>query len=198
MKRIFLIIFSLCLLTAGASAQIVGAGDSDGDYRGKPTKGTDSKYADWSKSLGGHLRIEGGMGTLLSVQYTHQYSQHFMVGGGLGWGFRRYVKKNGGREHSDLTGLPVFALIETRTGNLGAGGPGMTLFANIQLGYNIGIGGNSSYSYKSSLLFGANVGLSSLNFNFFMGFATSSLAYFNMGLSYDIPLTKSSSTKKKK
>lgn len=74
----------------------------------------------------------------------------------------------------------------------------MTLFANIQLGYNIGIGGNSSYSYKSSLLFGANAGVSSLNFNFFMGYATSSLAYFNIGLSYDIPLTTSSSTKKKK
>jgi len=196
MKKIFLIIFSLCLLTAGASAQIVGAGDSDGDYRGKPTKGTDSKYADWSKSLGGHLRLEVSMGTLLSAQYTHQLSQYFMVGGGLGWGFRHYVKKNGGRDFSDLTGLPVFAVIETRTGNLG--GTGMTLFANIHLGYSIGIGGNASYSYKSSLLFGANVGYSFRDFSLFIGYATNSFMYFNYGLSYDIPLTTSSSTKKKK
>ena len=81
------------MLTTGASAQIVGAGDSDGDYRGKPTKGTVSDYSDWSKALGGHLRLEVSMGTLLSAQYTHQLSQYFMVGGGLGWGFRHYVKR---------------------------------------------------------------------------------------------------------
>ena len=194
MKKTFLIIFSLCLLTTGASAQIVGAGDSDGDYRGKPTKGTDSKYADWSKALGGHLRLEVSAGTPLSAQYTHQLSQYFMVGGGLGWGFRHFVKKNGGKDFdfSDLTGLPVFAVIETRIGNLM--GSGVTYFANIQLGYNISLGGN-----ESSLLFGANAGGSILNFNFFMGYANNAALYtLNIGLSYDIPLTTSSSTKKKK
>ena len=74
----------------------------------------------------------------------------------------------------------------------------MTLFANIHLGYNIGIGGNSSYSYESSLLFAANAGFSFKNFNYFIGYANNSLIYFNYGLSYDIPLTTSSSTKKKK
>lgn len=184
MKKTFLIIFSLCLLTAGASAQIVGAGDSDGDYRGKPTKSADSKYADWSKALGGHLRLEVSAGTLLSAQYTHQLSRYFMVGGGLGWGFESRVKY--------LTGLPVFAVIETRTGNLS--GSGVTYFANIRLGYNINLGGN-----ESSLLFGANAGFSVLNFNFSMGYANNAAPYtLNIGLSYDIPLTTSSSTKKKK
>ncbi len=192
MKKILFIIVSLCVLTAGASAQIVGAGVSDGDYRGKPTKGTTSNHSDWSKALGDHLRLEMSTGTLLSVQYTHQYSQHFMVGGGLGWGFRQYESEKGG-EHFDLTGLPVFGVVETRTGWIEGVG---TFFANLQLGYNIGLGGDG-YSYVP-LLFGANVGLSYKDFNFFMGYANNSVIYILYGFSYDFPLTTSSSTKKKK
>lgn len=149
MKRVFFIA-ALCLMgTISANAQIIGA-NTDG---GQPVPSKPKKVVNFRKASGSHIRIEAGYPMLASVAYTHQLNQYFMLGGGLGYGYKdwEYVgycpsyrisstQSTNGYHYTEsdreLSAIPIFVIAEARTMSWS----GWSFFANVRLGYNLGLG----------------------------------------------------------
>lgn len=213
MKRT-IIILALCMMGAfGAEAQIIGANTGD-----QPTPTKPRKEINFRKAKGPQIRIEAGYPTLASVAFNYQLSQYFMIGAGAGYGFknwehiercRSYRYSSSGTTSSwyyksdgtELSAIPVFVHTEFRT----MAWSGWSLFANVRLGVNLGLGNNSDevsfvqndyygdpvYYYDDwtygFFLWQATVGWSFKNFNYSIGYGHLG---FQTSVSFDIPLKK--------
>lgn len=223
MKR-KIILLALCLMgTLMAEAQIIGADTETGN----PTKTSKPHVPiNFKKATGLQLRIQAGYPILGALSVGYQLNPYFMFGGGLGYGFKNYTHTNYRPSYRDsyystedaynmsdkrkeLGAIPVFVETEART----MAWSGFSLFVNVKAGLNIGLGNKESKityvcddyygdpvyrteKYKYNLfLWSVTGGWSFKDFNWAVGW--SSLGVITL-VSYDISLTKSSSTKKKK
>lgn len=223
MKR-KIILLALCLMgTLMAEAQIIGADTETGN----PTKTSKPHVPiNFKKATGLQLRIQAGYPILGALSVGYQLNPYFMFGGGVGYGFKKYSyssfqrayqtpsysttnAKSSSEKKTVLGALPIFFEAEART----KAWEGFSFFVNAKVGFNIGFGNkkdkithitddyygdpvyrNEKYDY-SVLLWAITGGWSFKDFNWAVGW--SSLGVITL-VSYDISLTKSSSTKKKK
>lgn len=212
-----IIIWILCMMGAiGAEAQIIGAETETV----KPSKSRST--IDFKKKTGLQLRLQAGYPTLGGVTVGYQLNPYFMLGGGLGYGSKKYTytyyrpsyressystrdARSRSNKKTELGAIPVFVEVEART----MAWSGFSFFVNVKAGLNIGFGNKESkITYECDDYYGDPVySTEKYEYNLFLWSVTGGWSYknFNWGIgygsegvataiSYDIPL----SAKKKK
>ncbi|MBQ9864677.1 MAG: hypothetical protein IJM33_04990 [Bacteroidales bacterium] len=135
MKKLLFLATILVAFASLADAQIIGSTNSATSPR-SPKVDNSPLY----RPTGGYIRFSGGFPTLLSVAYNYQLNPSFMLGGGVGVGFGREMRKywksdelvEQSLENGDPSFIPIYAEAEFRTPKYR-----WSLFFNIKVGYSL-------------------------------------------------------------